>query len=134
VRGKTGRGARADIEVGATSADSFYAVVVPGGWRRASCAAPEAVTDLLRDAYDQGKIVGRICPAGLVGISAGIVEARRVAGRLGIKDDLVNAAAIGWAGQRSGTASSCAPAVARTSPISAGTGHRHRDNIDAVSP
>jgi protease I len=39
-------------------------------------------------------VAGRlICHAGLVGISAGIVDGRRATGSLGIKDDLVNAGA-----------------------------------------
>ena len=41
----------------------------------------------------QGKVVGLICHAGLVGISAGIVDGKRATGSLGIKDDLVNAGA-----------------------------------------
>jgi protease I len=51
------------------------------------------VTSLVRKAHDDGKIVGLICHAGLVGISAGIVAGGRATGSLGIKDDLVNAGA-----------------------------------------
>ncbi len=46
-----------------------------------------------RAAFDQGKTIGLICHAGLVGISAGIVAGKRATGSLGIKDDLVNAGA-----------------------------------------
>jgi len=42
---------------------------------------------------EQDKIVGQICHAGLVGISAGIVDGRRATGSQGIKDDLLNAGA-----------------------------------------
>jgi protease I len=52
------------------------------------------VTKLVRQAFDEGKVIGMICHAGLVGISAGIVSGRRATGSLGIKDDLVNAGAI----------------------------------------
>ena len=52
-----------------------------------------AVTTLVRQVYEQGKIVGMICHAGLVGISAGIVRGHRSTGSLGIKDDLLNAGA-----------------------------------------
>jgi protease I len=41
----------------------------------------------------QGKIVGAICHAGLVLISAQVVSGHRATGSLGIKDDLVNAGA-----------------------------------------
>jgi protease I len=56
----------------------------------------EGITSLVRATYDAGKPVAMICHAGLVGISAGIVEGHRATGSTGIKDDLVNAGAI-WA-------------------------------------
>jgi protease I len=93
VRGKNGLEATADVEVGAVSADTVDAVVVPGGWAPDKLRRYDAVTDLVRKAYHQGKVVGLICHAGLVGISAGIVDGKRATGSLGIKDDLVNAGA-----------------------------------------
>ena len=93
VHGKNGLEARADVEVGTLSADAFEAVVVPGGWAPDALRRSDAVKDLVRGAHDQGKIVGLICHAGLVGISAGIVSGGRATGSLGIKDDLVNAGA-----------------------------------------
>jgi protease I len=93
VRGKNALEARADVEVSGISADAFDAVVVPGGWAPDKLRRYEAVTDLVRKASDQGKVVGLICHAGLVGISAGIVDGKRATGSLGIKDDLVNAGA-----------------------------------------
>jgi protease I len=80
------------------SADDFDAVVVPGGWAPDRLRRHDDVTGLVRKAYDQGKIVGLICHAGLVGISAGIVEGHRATGSLGIRDDLVNAGAT-WVDQ-----------------------------------
>lgn len=76
-----------------TSAASFDAVVVPGGWAPDKLRRHAAVTSLVRDAYAQGKIIGAICHAGLVLISAGIVRGHKATGSLGIKDDLVNAGA-----------------------------------------
>jgi protease I len=91
VHGKNGLEATADVEVGAVSADAVDAVVVPGGWAPDKLRRYDEVKDLVRKAYHQGKIVGLICHAGLVGISAGIVDGKRATGSLGIKDDLVNA-------------------------------------------
>ena len=85
--------ATADVEVAAVSADAVDAVVVPGGWAPDKLRRYDAVKDLVRKAYHQGKVVGLICHAGLVGISAGIVDGKRATGSLGIKDDLVNAGA-----------------------------------------
>jgi protease I len=85
--------ATADVAAGDVMADQFDAVVVPGGWCPDKIRRYEAVTGLVREIYQQGKIVGMICHAGLVGISAGIVAGHRATGSLGIKDDLVNAGA-----------------------------------------
>jgi protease I len=75
------------------TADEFDGVVVPGGWAPDKLRRYEGITDLVRQTYEQGKIVGAICHAGLVLISAGIVEGHRATGSQGIKDDLINAGA-----------------------------------------
>lgn len=93
VLGKNGLKAASDVAAEDVSADDFDAVVVPGGWAPDKLRRFEEVTGLVRKAYDQDKIVGLICHAGLVGISAGIVEGHRATGSLGIKDDLINAGA-----------------------------------------
>ena len=48
---------------------------------------------IVKEVYDNGKIVGIICHGGLVAISAEIVDGARATGSLGIKDDLENAGA-----------------------------------------
>ena len=88
MHGKNALEATADIQVAEASADDFDAVVVPGGWAPDKLRRSDAVKDLVRKTHQQGKVVGLICHAGLVGISAGIVEGRRATGSLGIKDDL----------------------------------------------
>lgn len=93
VRGKNALQATSDVAAADVSADGFDAVVVPGGWAPDKLRRHQEVTSLVRQAYDQGKIVGLICHAGLVGISAGVVGGHRATGSLGIKDDLVNAGA-----------------------------------------
>ncbi len=93
VRGKHALEATSDVAAKDVSADDFDAVVVPGGWAPDKLRRHEEVTSLVAKAYGQGKIVGLICHAGLVGISAGIVGGHRATGSLGIKDDLVNAGA-----------------------------------------
>jgi protease I len=93
VRGKHGLEATADMGLEGLDATAFDAVVVPGGWAPDKLRRSPAVTTLVREAVAAGKIVGLICHAGLVGISAGVVEGRRATGSLGIRDDLVNAGA-----------------------------------------
>jgi protease I len=93
VRGKHSLEATADVDVGAVDSGDVDSVVVPGGWAPDKLRRHESVTGLVRGTYRAGKIVGLICHAGLVGISAGIVEGHRATGSLGIRDDLVNAGA-----------------------------------------
>jgi protease I len=93
VRGKNALAATIEAAVGEVSVDDLDAVVVPGGWAPDKLRRHEGILDLVRRVHERGGIVGMICHAGLVGISAGIVEGRRATGSLGIKDDLVNAGA-----------------------------------------
>ena len=93
VHGKNGLVATSDVAADAVIADDFEAVVIPGGWAPDKLRRYPAVINLVRTLFDQGKIVGMICHAGLVGISAHLVRGHRATGSLGIKDDLVNAGA-----------------------------------------
>ena len=98
VRGKNGLPATSDVAAEDVNAADFDAIAIPGGWAPDKLRRYPAVTHLVRQIYEQGKIVGLICHAGLVGISAGIVQGHRATGSLGIKDDLVNAGAT-WVDQ-----------------------------------
>lgn len=75
------------------SANDFDGVVVPGGWAPDKLRRYDGILTLVRETYEQNKIVGAICHAGLVLISAGIVAGHRATGSTGIKDDLINAGA-----------------------------------------
>ena len=92
--GKSG-GLTAETEVAAEAVDptAVDAVLVPGGWTPDKIRRDQSVLDLVREAYDDDKIIGLICHAGLVGISAGIVAGADATGSQGIKDDLINAGA-----------------------------------------
>lgn len=91
--GKHGLTATSDVAARDVVADEVDAVVVPGGWAPDKLRRDEGVKQLVRTTYEQGKPVGLICHAGLVGISAGIVDGHRATGSTGIKDDLINAGA-----------------------------------------
>lgn len=93
VKGKNALSAAADVEVGSLDASTLDAVVVPGGWAPDKLRRSTAVLDLVRGVHARGGIVGMICHAGWVGISAGIVDGSRAVGSTGIRDDLENAGA-----------------------------------------
>ncbi|MGM0368959.1 MAG: type 1 glutamine amidotransferase domain-containing protein [Bacillota bacterium] len=88
-------GLTAESEVAASDVDSseFDAVLIPGGWAPDKIRRDQGIIDLVTEINKQDKVVGMICHAGLVGISAGIVDGKEATGSQGIKDDLVNAGA-----------------------------------------
>ena len=53
--------------------EDIDAVLIPGGWAPDKLRRDSAVLELVWKVYKQGKIIGMICHAGWVGISAGIV-------------------------------------------------------------
>lgn len=91
--GKNGLKAQGTDGYEALAATDFDALVVPGGWAPDKLRRSPKVCGLVKEVHAAGKIVGMICHAGLVGISAGIVKGSRATGSLGIKDDLINAGA-----------------------------------------
>jgi protease I len=52
-----------------------------------------ALLKLVRDCFEQGKIVAAICHAGWVLVSAGILKGKKATCVSAIKDDVVNAGA-----------------------------------------
>ena len=84
---------KADVGFDEVDPAEFDAVIVPGGWAPDKIRRDDHVKRIVKEIYDAGKIVGMICHAGLVGISAGIVKGHEATGSTGIKDDLINAGA-----------------------------------------
>jgi protease I len=91
--GKNGLSATTEVAAYSLDPDDLDGIVVPGGWAPDKLRRDEGVTSLVRTMDAREKVVAQICHAGLVGISAGIVEGRRATGSQGIKDDLINAGA-----------------------------------------
>jgi protease I len=57
----------------------------------ANAVAQPAMIDLVRDAFEQGKIVAAGCHAGWMLVSVDIVRGKRVACFASIKDNMINA-------------------------------------------
>ena len=73
---------------------NMMGLLFPGGWAPDKIRRYDSVKRFVADFYHQDKVIGMICHAGLVGISAGIVSGLEAIGSEGIKDDLINAGAI----------------------------------------
>jgi protease I len=93
VHGKNGLEMKPDATVESLRSQGLFAIVLPGGWAPDKLRRYSAVTNLVREMDQAGKIIGIICHGGLIAISAGIVKGHKSTGSLGIKDDLVNAGA-----------------------------------------
>ena len=85
---------KSEFEASEVSPKEINAVLIPGGWAPDKLRRDEKILNLVRKVYENGGLVGMICHAGLVGISAGIVNGKKATGSRGIKDDLENAGAI----------------------------------------
>ena len=91
-KGKNGYPLTVDTAVDKVSGD-FDALVIPGGYAPDRLRRYPAVLSLVRDMFQQGKVVAAICHAAWVPISAGIMRGRRATCVAAIKDDVINAGA-----------------------------------------
>lgn len=96
--GKYGLPAEAEISFKELRADDYDGVLVPGGWAPDKLRRFPEVLEIVRSMDEDGKVIGEICHAGWVLISAGILQGRQVTSTPGIKDDMVNAGAV-WLDQ-----------------------------------
>lgn len=90
---KHGYPVNVDAAAHEVSAADFDAIVIPGGYAPDLMRRYPALVNLVRQAFQQGKIVAAICHAGWVLVSADVLRGRRATSFFAIKDDLVNAGA-----------------------------------------
>ena len=95
---KVGLPAPGGVAAESVSAADFDAVIVPGGFAPDRMRRNAAMLKLVRDCFNQGKIVAAICHAGWVLVSAGILKGKNATCVSAIKDDVVNAGAT-WIDQ-----------------------------------
>lgn len=92
-KSKEGYPAKADLSMDEARAAEFDAVIVPGGYAPDKMRRYPAMLRLVRDAFEQGKVVAAICHAAWVPISAGIVKGKTMTCVSAVKDDVTNAGA-----------------------------------------
>ncbi len=91
--GKHGVPVKVDAEADMVNASQFDALIVPGGWAPDRLRRYPSVLRLVKEADEQGKIIGSICHGPSVLISAQILRGRTLTCVKAIKDDVVNAGA-----------------------------------------
>lgn len=92
--GKYGVPAISDFDFTRVRASDYDALLVPGGWAPDKLRRYPEVLELVREFDAQGKVIGQICHAGWVLISAKILQGRKVTSTPGIRDDMENAGAV----------------------------------------
>lgn len=90
---KYGYPVNADLSADEVKAADFEAVIIPGGYAPDHMRRSPAMVKLVKEAFEQGKVVAAICHAGWMLISAGILKGKTATGFFAIKDDLINAGA-----------------------------------------
>ncbi len=97
-KSKHGYPLKTDANASTIDADSFDAVIVPGGWAPDRMRRYPAMLDLVRHLYRQGKVVAAICHGPWVLVSADVLRGKQATSSAGIKDDVKNAGAT-WINQ-----------------------------------
>lgn len=94
-RGKRGTATvTVDLSADEVEAKDFDAIIVPGGYAPDKMRLHQSMVDLVKQAYNLGKVVAAICHGPQLLISADIVKGRRVTSWPSIAVDLKNAGAI----------------------------------------
>ena len=93
-RGKRGKAyIKADLSADKVTARDFDAIIIPGRYAPDKMRLHQSMIDLVKDAYDAGKILAAICHGPQLLISADIVRGRQVTSWPSIAVDLKNAGA-----------------------------------------
>ena len=94
-QGKRGKATiKADIDADKVRAEDFDAIIIPGGYAPDKMRLHQPMIDLVKRAYDLGKVIAAVCHGPQLLISAGIVGGRRVTSWPSVAIDLKNAGAI----------------------------------------
>jgi protease I len=92
--GKNGYPCAAEARIAEVAARDFDGFLIPGGFMPDKLRRDSTVLQLTRDFDAAQKLIGMICHAGWIPISAKILRGRRVTSTPGIRDDLENAGAV----------------------------------------
>ncbi|MFX1575383.1 MAG: type 1 glutamine amidotransferase domain-containing protein [Promethearchaeota archaeon] len=92
IKGKNGYPIRPDKLIRDANPDEYGGVIIPGGTRNPDhLRRNKDVLDFVAKINKDQKLVGAICHAGWVLISAKIVKDRKATSYFAIKDDMINA-------------------------------------------
>ncbi len=90
---KTGYPARSDAAVTEVNAADFDAIVIPGGFAPDFMRRHDAMIDFVRDAAEQGKVIGAICHGVWMLCSTPALRGKKATSFFAIRHDVMNAGA-----------------------------------------
>src|SRR5690625_3822656 len=91
--GKYGVPAKTDFAFKDIDPTQYDAILVPGGWAPDQLRRYKEVLQFIQHMDDEKKLIGQICHAGWVLISAKVLDGVTVTSTPGIRDDMENAGA-----------------------------------------
>ncbi|MFA9559615.1 type 1 glutamine amidotransferase domain-containing protein [Evansella sp. AB-rgal1] len=92
--GKYGVPVKPDYSFEQITIEEYDALLIPGGWAPDKLRRYEEVLNMVTFMNEHKRVIGQICHAGWVLISANILQGKKVTSTPGIKDDMENAGAI----------------------------------------
>lgn len=92
--GKYGVPAESDCSFSDINPSDYDGLLIPGGWAPDKLRRFPEVLKIVQDMNSENKVIGEICHAGWVTISAKIIKGKKVTSTPGIKDDMENAGGI----------------------------------------
>lgn len=92
-KGKYGYPAKSDLAAKDVNIDEIDAILIPGGFAPDYLRRYEVINNLVKRAFDKGKIIAAICHGPSVLIDAGILKGKKATSFMAIKVDLINAGA-----------------------------------------
>ena len=95
IIGKHGYPVKPQKTIHDVNPDDYDGVIIPGGTKNPDyLRRNKRILDFVAKINEQGKLVGAICHAGWVLISAKIVKNRKATSYFAIKDDMINAGTL----------------------------------------
>jgi protease I len=91
--GKPATECKADLSADQVTAKEYDGVVIPGGYAPDMMRRFPPMVNLVKDLYNDGKLVAAICHAGWMLASAQIISGKKLTSFFAIKDDLIHAGA-----------------------------------------
>ncbi|GEL07888.1 type 1 glutamine amidotransferase domain-containing protein [Salisediminibacterium halotolerans] len=89
--GKNGVPVMSDYAFEQINIEDYDILLVPGGWAPDKLRRYDEVLSFVKYMNDHNRVIGQICHAGWVLISAGILQGKKTTSTPGIKDDMINA-------------------------------------------